>query len=204
MSKHDELLNELVYQIDDIVYDFYSKSNEIIAGKLSQERLLEFRDNSLNTINDMNVRSLEIISDFKKRELVEQRAINLLVKNEEIVASVLNVLETAPNKSDLVKDVTQIATNLYDSAKKVVQNIEESEAFDKIVDATQTGFHKVVQGVDDLSKDERVIKGKEVIIDKTKEAVDLSAHFVKESTKKVSDWIDEKAHKNDTDNEEHE
>ncbi len=204
MSKHDELLNELVYQIDDIVYDFYSKSNEIIAGKRSQERLLEFRDNSLNTINDMNVRSLEIISDFKKRELVEQRAINLLVKNEEIVASVLNVLETAPNKSDLVKDVTQIATNLYDSAKKVVKNIEESEAFDKIVDATQTGFHKVVQGVDDLSKDERVIKGKEVIIDKTKEAVDLSAHFVKESTKKVSDWIDEKAHKNDTDNEEHE
>ena len=77
MSKYDAYLTDVVYEIDDVIYDFYQKSNELISKKRNQEKLFEYRDKTIETINDMNVRSLEIIADVRKKELVEERA-NLL------------------------------------------------------------------------------------------------------------------------------
>ena len=186
MSKYDEILNELVYRIDDIVYDFYSQSNEIISRKKATERLLEYRDQSLNTVNEMNVRSLEIISDIKKKDLVEDRA-----------EAILNVLEAAPNKSDVLEDLGEFANKALDSAKDVIKNVESSEAFDKLKTASKSSIDFAKEKYDDITHDERFIKGKEVIIDKTKEAVDVSAAALKEGSQKLSDWIAEKKKESD-------
>ncbi len=59
MTKYDDILNELVYKIDDVVYDFYSKSNELIATKANQDRLFTFRDKTINTINDIGFYQLD-------------------------------------------------------------------------------------------------------------------------------------------------
>ena len=197
MSKYDEILNELVYRIDDIVYDFYSQSNEIISRKKATERLLEYRDQSLNTVNEMNVRSLEIISDIKKKDLVEDRAEALIQKNEDLVQSILNVLEAAPNKSDVLEDLGEFANKALDSAKDVIKNVESSEAFDKLKTASKSSIDFAKEKYDDITHDERFIKGKEVIIDKTKEAVDVSAAALKEGSQKLSDWIAEKKKESD-------
>lgn len=189
MNKFDEVLNELVYQIDDIVYGFYSKSNEVIATKRSQERLLTFRDNTLSTVNDMNVRSLEIIAGFKNRDLVDTRAEKLLVKNQSIVNSALEVLQAAPARSDFMDDVSDFASSVIDSAKDVVQKVEASGVVDKVVDVAQESFLKAKSGIEDFSKNPKVIEGTKVLKDKTKEAVDLGSKFVKENSRKLADWV---------------
>lgn len=189
MNKYDDILNELVYQIDDIVYSFYSDSNQIIATKRSQERLLTFRDSTLNTINDMNVRSLEIISGFKSRDLIEERAEKLLVQNMGITASALDVLQAAPNRSEFLEDVNEMASNLFESAKDVYHKVEASGAVEKIVDVAQEGYHKAVAGFEELSKKPAVVEGTQVIKEKTKEAVDIGSKVVRESSRKFADWI---------------
>lgn len=199
MNKYDEILNELVYQIDDIVYDFYSQSNEIIASKKDSERLLEYRDQSLNTVNEMNVRSLEIISDIKKRELVETRAEALLVKNQELVQSILKVLEAAPNRSDVLEDIEEFAHKALDGAKKVIKQVEASETYETIKKKGKSTLSYTKDKLDDIAQDERFIKGKELVIEKSKEAAVLGSTALKEGNRKLSDWI---ADKKDTQTEE--
>ena len=189
MNKHDDVLNELVYQIDDIVYSFYSHSNEIIATKRSQERLLTFREKTLNTINDMNVRSLEIISSFRSRALVDERAETLLVKNQDIVNSAIEILESAPNRSDFIDDVSELASNVIDSAKDVMNRVEASGAVDKIVEAAQDGFNLAKDSFEDFSQNPKVIENKKIIKEKTKDVVDLGSKFVKDNSRKFADWV---------------
>lgn len=195
MNKYDEILNELVYEIDDIVYDFYSQSNALIAHKKGQDRLIEYRDQSLDTVNEMNVRSLEIISDIKKRDLVQERAAKLLDKNRQLVASILEVIEAAPNKSEFMEDLSGFVSNALDGAKQVVKNVEASEGFDKVKDITAQSIDKAKETIDNISHDERFIKGKEVIKDKTKEAVEFSSQVIKDGSKKLADWLDERSQK---------
>ncbi|CAM2747338.1 hypothetical protein [Erysipelothrix tonsillarum] len=191
MSKYDELLNELVYQIDDVVYNFYSQSNEIIATKNGQERLLTFRDKTLNTINDMNVRSLEIIADFKNSELIQERAEHLLQKNKDIVNSSLDVLRAAPERNEFLDDLGNLATGIYESAKTTFQKVKESETFDRFKESAMQGLKKVQKGLDDFAKHPNVVKGTEIVKEKTKEAVDAGSQIVKETSKSVNDWVSE-------------
>lgn len=193
MNKYDDVLNELVYQIDDIVYEFYSRSNDIIAFKKAPERLLEYRDQSLNTVNEMNVRSLELISEIKKKDLLEERAETLLQKNHELVNSILEVLMAAPNKSDLLDDLGEFASKVVDGTKDVLKSVEASEAFDKLKSVSSSSIDFAKEKIDEISQDERFIKGKEIVKDKTKEAVDLSASALKEGTSKLSSWLKEKS-----------
>lgn len=192
MNKYDEILNELVYEIDDVVYDFYSQSNDIISHKKNAERLLEYRDQSLNTVNEMNVRSLEIISDIKKRDLVEARAAALLQKNRDLVASILLVLEAAHRRSDVLEEIEQYAHKALDGAKRVLKNVEASDAYDKIKSVSASTLDLAKEKIDDITHDERFIKGKEVVIEKSLEAVELGATALKEGNRKLSDWIADK------------
>ena len=192
MSKYDDVLNELVYEIDDIVYDFYSNSNEIISRKKDRERLIEYRDQSLDTVNEMNIRSLELISDIKKKELVEERAVKLLEKNRDLVGSILVVLESAPNKSEIIDNISDFAHKTLESTKKAIKVVETSDAYEKIKDVAATSIDKAKDTIDNISHDERFIKSKEVIKDKTAEAVEFSAQVVKDGSRKLSDWLEER------------
>ncbi|QIK70329.1 hypothetical protein G7062_08485 [Erysipelothrix sp. HDW6C] len=191
MSKYDDILNELVYQIDDVVYEFYSKSNEIIAVKSEQERLLSFRDKTINTINDMNVRSLEIISEFKNEALVKERAEALLAKNKDLVASSLSILQGSPDKNEFLEDVQNLATGVYESAKDVFKKIEDSGVVDRIADKANEGFKKVQEGLEEFSKHPTVQKSADIIKEKTKEAVEAGSKLVKDGTKFVTDKIND-------------
>lgn len=192
MNKYDEILNELVYQIDDVVYDFYSQSNDIISHKKGAERLLEYRDQSLNTVNEMNVRSLEIISDIKKRDLVEARSEALIQKNRELVASILLVLESAPNRNEVLEDIEAMATKALDSAKRALKQVETSDTYEKIKEVSVNTLDLAKEKIDDVAHDERFIKGKEVVIKKSKEAVVMGTTALKEGNRKLSDWIADK------------
>ncbi|MDE8257069.1 hypothetical protein [Erysipelothrix rhusiopathiae] len=191
MSKYDEILNELVYQIDDVVYNFYSESNEIIAAKNGQERLLTFRDKTLNTINDMNVRSLEIIAGFKDSDLIQERAEHLLEKNKDIVNSALEVLRAAPERNEFFDDLGNLATGIFESAKTTFQKVEESETFDRFKEGALSGLKKMQKGLDDLAKHPGVVKSTEIVKEKTKEAVDAGTQIVKDTSKNVTDWVSE-------------
>lgn len=198
MTKYDDILNELVYEIDDVVYDFYSQSNEIISRKKSTQRLLEYRDQSLDTVNEMNVRSLEIISDIKKRDLVEERAEKLLIKNAELTKSILAVLEAAPNKSEVLDNVSEFATKAIESVKSAVKTAEQSATYDKIKDVAAHSIDVAKETVDTITHDERFISGKEVIKDKTKDAIEFSAQVVKDGSKRLSEWLEERQEKKET------
>lgn len=189
MSKYDQLLNEVVYQIDERVYDYYTKSNALIASKRSQDRLIAFRDSTLDTINDMNVRSLEIISGLKNKELVEERAAKLLNKNESIIASSLELIQSAPDKNEFLNDLGNLATGVYESAKVVVKKVEDSGAIDRIVDVTQKGFQHAKEGLDDFAKHPKVKKGTEIVKEKTKEAASTGVQLVKESSQRLNEWL---------------
>lgn len=197
MSKYDEILNELVYQIDDLVYDFYSKSNELIANKKDQERLLTFRDKTLNTINEMNVRSLEKISEFRSDTLIRERAEHLITKNEELIQSALEVINSSADKSEILEDIQTIASGVYASAKDVKRKIDESGVIDKAIEKANVGIDKAKEGLEELSKDPRFIRGTEIVKEKSKEAFDYGNKIVKEGTKKVADYIEKKSPKNE-------
>lgn len=184
MNRHDEILNELVYQIDDLVYEFYSKSNEIIAKKNNQDRLLNFRDKTVETLNNMNVRSLEMISDLRKQEHVVERAEALLKKNKDLIASSYEVLNNAGDKSELLEDLGALSASMYDSAKQVVNKVEESGVFSKFLNKTKEGF-------DSFVNHPTVVKGTEVVKETTKEALDAGSRALKQGSDKVSEWLDD-------------
>lgn len=184
MNKYDELLNALVYEIDNLVYDFYSKSNELIAHKSGQEQLLDFRDKSVDTINTMNIRSLEMISQLKKQEVLEERAEHLIAKNKELISSSLDVIQAAPNKSELLEDLGKLSSNMYESAKEVVTKVEESGVIDRFINKTKDTF-------DDIANHPNVKKGTEAMKEKTKEFVDAGSKQLKKGGEKLSEWFDE-------------
>lgn len=190
MSKYDTILNELVYQIDDIVYDFYSSSNDIISKKQNQENLLSFRDKTIATINDMNVRSLEIISNLKSEDLVAERSQHLLDKNNEIVASATAYITAANDKSEFVESVQRLADTVYSQAKDIKAKIDESGVVEKLFEGAQQGLNKVQKGVEELNQNPQFIKGKEVVIEKSKDVLLTGAKLVKEGTKKVSEHFE--------------
>lgn len=185
MSKYDEVLNELVYQIDDIVYGFYSTSNEIISSKRSQERLITFRDNALTTLNDMNVRSLELIAGFKNKNLIEERAEKLLAKNQNIVDSALLVLTEAPNRSDVMDNINEFASSVIHTAKDVFHKVEKSD----LADAAKEELIKAKESLEDLANNPKVIEGTKIIKEKTKDAYDLGSQIVKDQSRKFAQWI---------------
>lgn len=190
MTKTEDLLNELIYRIDDITYDFYTESNSVIATKKNPERLIDFRDHAVTTLNDMNVRSLEIISRIKDLALAEERVNILIEKNQKIVASSMEVIHEAPARNDFVNDVSNLANNLYEGAKETVQKIEQSDAYAKVKDQTKKGFEKAKESIDNFVHDPRVQEGVEEAKEKSKEVLDAGAKLVKENTKKLADWIE--------------
>lgn len=200
MSKYDDLLNEVVYKIDDIVYDFYSKSNALIAKKKAQERLIDFREKTLNTINDMNVRSLEIIASLKDEQLVQTRIDTLLEKNHNIIESSLSVIEMSPNRIEILSDISELANNVFESAKKTVEKVEESETFEKIKTKTAQGVQKTKDVIEDISTNPNVVKSAEYIKEKTKEVVEVSAALVRDGAKKASEWYSDFNEKKDKEN----
>lgn len=202
MNKYDDILNELVYQIDDVVYDFYSHTNELIGKKQNQESLLKFRDKTISTINDMNVRSLEIISGLKSEDLVRERAEHLLNKNKEIVESAMNFIHASNDKSELVESVQKFAENVYGQAKEIKTKLDESGVVDRLFEGAQMGLHKVQKGVEDLNQNPQFVKGKEVVIEKSKEALVKGAKIIQEGTKFVNDKLEKTTPKTDTDNQE--
>lgn len=190
MNKYDDILNELVYKIDDIVYDFYSQTNELISKKQNQDNLLKFRDKTITTINDMNVRSLEIISGLKSADLVRERSEHLLNKNQEIVDSAMNFINSANDKSELVETVQKFAENVYGQAKDMKAKLEESGVVERLLEGAQLGLSKVQKGVEDLNQNPQFVKGKEVVIEKSKEALVAGTKILKEGTKFVNDKLD--------------
>ena len=184
MNRHDEILNELVYQIDDLVYDFYSKSNEIIAKKNNQDRLLNFRDKTVETLNNMNVRSLEMISGLKKQEHITLRADALLRKNKDLIASSYEVLNNANDKSELLEDLGTLSASMYDSAKQVVNKVEESGVVNKFLNKTKEGFDSIV-------KHPSFVKGTEVVKETTKDALEAGSKALKQGSDKVAEWLDD-------------
>lgn len=190
MNKYDDILNELVYQIDDIVYDFYSQTNELISKKQNQDNLLKFRDKTITTINDMNVRSLEIISGLKSGDLVKERSEHLLNKNQEIVDSAMNFINSANDKSELVESVQKFAENVYGQAKDMKAKLDESGVVERLLEGAQLGLSKVQKGVEELNQNPQFVKGKEVVIEKSKEALVAGTKILKEGTKFVNDKLD--------------
>ncbi|CAM4344385.1 hypothetical protein [Erysipelothrix aquatica] len=191
MTKYDDILNELVYKIDDVVYDFYSKSNELIATKANQDRLFTFRDKTINTINDMNVRSLEMISGFRSESLVRERTENLYDKNIQLIQSAYDVIEASPNKSEFLEDVQNFASGVYTQAKDMVKRVEDSGAIDRITDSAQVGFKKVQDSWDEFATNPTVVKNVETLKEKTKEAVDYGAKVIQDTSKFVADKVSE-------------
>lgn len=184
MNKYDELLNELVYEIDDLVYNFYSVSNELIAHKKGQDRLFDFRDQTVDIINTMNIRSLEMISHLKKREHVEERSDKLVAKNKELIHSSFEVIKSSPNKSELFEDLSALSLGLYESAKETIAKVEESGVVDRVVSKTKQGF-------EDLVNNPEVQKGTEIVKEKTKEAVNMGSKAFKEGSATLSKWFEE-------------
>lgn len=184
MTRHEEILNELVYRLDDLIYDFYRDSNELIANKSNQDRLIHFRDQTVETINKMNVRSLEVISSLRRQEDVIERGEKLIEKNEELIASSFEVIDSSPNKSELMEDLGALSASMYDSAKKVVSKVEESGVIDRFVNKTKEGLSQV-------ANHPTVQKGTEAVKEKTKEAVDFGAEALKEGGEKISEWFEQ-------------
>lgn len=190
MAKYDDILNELVYQIDDVVYSFYSESNEIISRKQNQERLLDFREKTIATINDMNVRSLEIISQLKDENLVRERAVKLLEKNEELASSAIQFIEASTDKSELIQGLQKFSDKVYESAKEIKQKVDESGVVERLLEGAQEGVKVAQKGIEQLNQNPQFVKGKGIVIEKSKEALNLGAKWLKEGSKNVNDNSD--------------
>lgn len=189
MSKYDAYLTDVVYEIDDVIYDFYQKSNELISKKRNQEKLFEYRDKTIETINDMNVRSLEIIADVRKKELVEERANLLIQRNEEILNSALNVIETAPSRGDLMHEVKVAASQMLGKASDLVSGVRNSETYHNIKEGTVKGYERLRDKVKDVSEDERVKDGIKTVKDKSIDLYHKGEKVVGEGVDKIKDWV---------------
>ncbi|AMC93456.1 hypothetical protein AOC36_05525 [Erysipelothrix larvae] len=190
MSKYDAYLTEVVYEIDDLIYDFYRQSNDLISKKKNQDRLIDFRDKTISTLNDMNVRSLEIISQFKDHAMVEDRVDVLVEKNRSILESALTVIDSDKSVGSSVKDVYQ---NVYEGARKVVDKVNTPETVDKIKDVAQDGYEKVKETIHTVSEDPRFIEGVQKTKDVAKDIVTIGGDALKVSSLKLKEWLDSRS-----------
>lgn len=179
MSKYNEYLTEIVYQIDDLIYDFYRKSNELIASKRNTESLLEFRDNTIDTVNDMNVRALEMIASFKKDALVEERAEILLERNRDILDSAYKVILKSPSKGELFSEMKDAAKDALNYASDKVNDFQRSDAYANLKDYTEKGYTRLKDAVEKVSQDQRVQEGVQTVKEKTSEAFTKGETVVK-------------------------
>lgn len=179
MSKYNEYLTEIVYQIDDLIYDFYRKSNELIATKRNTENLLEFRDNTIDTVNDMNVRALEMIASFKKDVLVEERAEILLERNKDILDSAYKVILKSPSKGELFSEVKDAAKDALNYASDKVNDFQKSDTYANLKDYTEKGYTRLKDAVEKVSQDQRVQDSVQTVKEKTTEALSKGETLVK-------------------------
>lgn len=187
MSKHDTFLTEIVYDIDDIIYDFYQKSNQAILKKRNQAKLFEYRDKTIETVNDMNVRSLEMIARLKKSEMVEERSKILVERNQSILDSALDVINASPSKGDFMSEVKEAATQALDKATDVMVNITHTEAYKNLKEGTTKGYERLRDKVKEISQGETVQKG----LAKAKDIYEEGTEKVKDWTHKVDEEVDE-------------
>ncbi|HLV49397.1 MAG TPA: hypothetical protein VKY25_00535 [Erysipelothrix sp.] len=191
MSKYDAFLTEVVYEIDDVIYDFYQKSNDLIKSKRNQEKLFEYRDKTIETVNDMNVRSLEIIASVKKRDIVEERSALLVQRNELILQSALDVIETSPSRGDLVHEVKVAAAQVLGKASDMFHNVQKSETYNNLKEGTVKGYERLRDKVKEISEDERVQDGLKTAKDKSKEIYHKGGELVSEGVEKFKEWVEE-------------
>lgn len=185
MSKYNDYLTEIVYQIDDIIYDFYRKSNEAIAKKRNTENLINFRDETISTVNDMNVRALEMIASFKKDYLVEERAEVLLQRNKDILESAYQVLLNAPNKGEFFEEMKEAAKDAIGYTSKAVSDFQTTETYANIVGVTEKGYTRLKDAVTKVSQDEKVQEGFKTVKDKSSEVIHTGEKVLKKWWKDV-------------------
>lgn len=193
MSKFDDYLTEIVYEIDDLIYDFYKQSNDMIALKQNQEKLIDFRDKTITTLNDMNVRSLEVISQFKNREMVESRVEILVHKNQSILDSALSVIDSDLTRGSFVKDLYQ---NVVSGAKRVVDVTSDPENIEKIKTTAQKGYEKVKDTLQNVSDDPRFQNGVKRAKDVAVDAISIGNDALRSSSLKLKDWLDSRQERN--------
>lgn len=191
MNKHDDFLTNIVYEIDDIVYEYYRKTNEVIAQKRDQERLIDYRDKTIDTINDMNVRSLEIIAAIKSHEMVETRANILIERNQSILESSWQVITSAANRSEFLEDIASAATQLYEGAKKTVRKVEQTDTFHKVKESAADGYVRLRDAVENISSDPRVQEGIKIAKETTKDVIHAGEKVMSEGGEKLKSWIKE-------------
>ena len=189
MSKHDDFLTEVAYEIDEIIYDYYTKSNQLIAVRRNQDKLIDYRDKTIDTINDMNVRSLKILAGLKKEELVHNRSEILIARNEDILISSLEVIRSTAIKNDFLTEVGEIANAAYKGAVDAVNQFAGSETFATIKDSAAMGYTKLKDTISNISNDPKVKDGIKVTKEKSKELISASEDFAQSSGKKLKDWL---------------
>lgn len=189
MTKYNDYLTEVVYQIDDIIYDFYKKSNELIATKRNHENLIDFRDKTISTVNDMNIRALEIISSLKKDDIVEQRVEILLDRNTNILESSLTVINNTPAKGDLFNEMKTAAKEAIVHTNKALNDFQDSDTFANIKRTTEDGYTRLKDAIKNVSQDDRVQKGIQTAKEKSKELLEAGEKVFHEGEEKVKSWV---------------
>ncbi|NLW14859.1 MAG: hypothetical protein GX038_01155 [Erysipelothrix sp.] len=195
MSKNNEYLTEIVYQIDDLIYEFYRKSNDLIATRRNQEELFNFRDQTISTVNNMNVRALEMIASLKKDEIVVKRSEILYLRNKDILDSAYRVLETSPIKNDLFNEVKSAAKDALKFTHKAINDFQDTETYATIKETTEKGYVKLKDAVHKVSTDERVVEGVNLAKEKSKELLKGAEEVYHKGETSVKNWWDTN-HKN--------
>lgn len=200
MSKHDDYLTEVVYQIDDLIYEFYVKSNELIATKRNTDELLDFRDETISTLNDMNVRALEIIASFKKEDLVEERAKILIKRNDDILDSAFNVIENTPTKGEFFNEMKSATKDAFDYTSEKFAEFQESEAFENVKQFTAKGYLKLRDAIKNVTNNPHIKEGFETVKDKSTETFKKGdemvkgwMHDIKDGAKEAEEFAEDKA-----------
>lgn len=187
-NKNHDILNELVYQIDDVVYAFYTESNVLIASKKQQEVCLDFRERALNTINEMNVRSLELLSEVKDESVVEARAAHLLQQNQALVDRALDVIARAPGRFEFAENVQEMIQQAQHASKEAFERIRVSDGFESFMEKARDGFDKSKDAISQVFDKAHVKETTEQMARATKEAYEVSSHALHEGVEALSDW----------------
>lgn len=190
MSKYNDYLTEVAFQIDDLIYEFYHKTNELVAGKRNQEELLEYRDETISIVNDMNVRALEKIASFSKDSIVEERAEILLQKNRDILDQSLNVLETSPNKGEIFEEVKSAAADALSFTNKKVEEFQESDTYANIKEQTAKGYNRLKAAFNKFKSDPKVKEGFETAKGVTKDIAKKGGELIHKGSDQVKTWYD--------------
>lgn len=189
MSKYNDYLTEVAYEIDEIMYDYYTRSNQLISKRRNQDKLIVYRDKSIETVNDMNVRSLKILSGVKNLDLMRDRAEILLSRNEDILASSLDVINSAPLKSDFIHDVSNIASAAYSGALDALDHFAKSDTYESIKEGASKGYVKLKDVIENISNDPSVKETIKTVKEKSKELIDSGEEIASDAHHKFKDWM---------------